>query len=100
LIAFHYCKYFISSKITIMDVITINIHSFGIARDIIGQACLELSFPTQGTVSDLRALFVGTYPRLTGLKSLAIAVNAEYAPDSRIILPGDEIVVIPPVSGG
>lgn len=83
-----------------MDVITINIHSFGIARDIIGKACIELSFPARGTVGDLRARLVGGYPKLAGLKSLAIAVNAEYAADSRVILPGDEIVIIPPVSGG
>ncbi|MFZ4427210.1 MAG: MoaD/ThiS family protein [Saprospiraceae bacterium] len=83
-----------------MEVITISVHSFGIARDIIGQACLELSFPARGTVSELRAQLLGGYPKLGGLKSLAIAVNAEYAPDSRILHPGDEIVVIPPVSGG
>ena len=40
-------------------------------------------------------------PVLAGISpSLSIAVNEEYATDERILKPGDEVALIPPVSGG
>jgi molybdopterin converting factor small subunit len=52
------------------------------------------------TVAALRAKLVADYPRLSGLKSLMIAVNNTYAEDADPIGEGDEIALIPPVSGG
>lgn len=76
------------------------VQAFGIARDVIGQSSLMLEVPGQGTVGELRAYLLEAYPGMGRLKSLAIAVNAEYAEDSRTIGVGDEVVLIPPVSGG
>lgn len=78
----------------------ISVQAFGIARDLLGHSTLMLEVPARGTVGELRTLLLAAYPGMAKLKSLAIAVNAEYADDSRVIVPGDEIVLIPPVSGG
>ncbi len=76
------------------------VQAFGIARDLLGQSSLMLEIPGRGTVGELRAFLLEAYPGISRLKSLAIAVNAEYAEDSRTIIAGDEVVLIPPVSGG
>jgi sulfur-carrier protein len=75
--------------------------SFGIARDIIGHQHLVWDTDQQLTVGALKAVLLERYPRFGDLRSLAIAVNAEYSTDDTYTLqPGDEIALIPPVSGG
>ncbi|RYF62770.1 MAG: MoaD/ThiS family protein, partial [Cytophagaceae bacterium] len=39
-------------------------------------------------------------PALTGVKSILVAVNSEYAEPDTLLNPSDEIALIPPVSGG
>lgn len=76
-----------------------NIKAFGITRDILGnkENVLELD---GRTVADLRQFLMSKYPRLSGLRSLFIAVNHNYADDSIALHETDEIALIPPVSGG
>ena len=76
-----------------------NIKAFGITRDILGnkENVLEVE---GGTVADLRQFLTSNYPRLSGLRSLFIAVNHNYADDSVELRETDEIALIPPVSGG
>jgi len=40
------------------------------------------------------------YPEFEKLRHLALAVNSEYVQDDLIISENDEVVIIPPVSGG
>ncbi|RFM35097.1 molybdopterin converting factor subunit 1 [Chitinophaga silvisoli] len=71
---------------------------FGIAKDIAGTPAI-----TTTAVADVAALkewLYTQYPALRQLRSLMIAVNKVYANDEQSLLPGDEIAVIPPVSGG
>jgi molybdopterin converting factor small subunit len=76
----------------------VQIKPFGITRDILGGATEVVC---QGdTVGDLRKALLEKYPSLRDLTSLMIAVNAAYAGDDRHLSPGDEVVLIPPVSGG
>lgn len=77
-----------------------SVKAFGIAREILDARELMLDLPDGATVAQLRQLLIGRYPRLGALTSLFIAVNTEYAPDDRLLLSGDEIALIPPVSGG
>jgi molybdopterin converting factor subunit 1 len=72
---------------------------FGIAKDIAGAPVIQVETPV-GQVSALREYLYGRYPRLRELRSCMIAVNKVYAADSDALQPGDEIAVIPPVSGG
>jgi len=74
--------------------------NFGIAADIIGERQMMVDLPEGWTVGDMRQYLAGRYPRLAELASLRFAVNDEYAEEDTPIRPGDEVVLIPPVSGG
>lgn len=74
--------------------------NFGIAAEIIGERRMQVEFPDGWTVGDLRLYLGGRYPELTNLGSLRFAVNDEYAREETLIVAGDEVVLIPPVSGG
>jgi len=78
----------------------IKITAFGITRDIVGTHEFELNIHENASVSDLRMALGEAYPRLADLTSLAIAVNQEYAKDDVQLTEKDEVVLIPPVSGG
>jgi sulfur-carrier protein len=79
--------------------VTFTIKTFGITRDILGGR--EVKIASGGnTVGALRLHLTQQYPALLELRSLMIAVNNSYAPDSLVITETDEIALIPPVSGG
>mgnify|MGYP006284392115 CR=1 FL=1 len=79
---------------------TIRLLAFGIARDILGGAETTIDLPDDATVETLRAQLYAAYPELTKLRSLAIARNNQYANENEVITAQDEVVLIPPVSGG
>lgn len=73
--------------------------AFGIAKDIFGAQSIQLQ--TDGaTIGDIKAILEEQYPELKELASYMIAVNDEYAHANTVINAGDEIAIIPPVSGG
>lgn len=78
----------------------ITLLAFGIAKDIIGASSLSLDMDPGATVGDLRAQLTQRFPSFARLASLRIAVNTEYVPDTQTLHPRDEVVLIPPVSGG
>lgn len=89
-----YVNYYIIVALSI----TMRVLLFGIAKDIAGAPVI-----TTSAVADVAALkerLYAQYPPLRELRSLMIAVNKVYANDEQPLLPGDEIAVIPPVSGG
>ena len=77
----------------------LKIKAFGVTKDYLGgkEATIEIKGQTVG---DLRAELNARYPQLLGLRSLYIAVNRDYADESRMLELTDEIALIPPVSGG
>lgn len=79
--------------------LSVKVKAFGITKDIVGGR--EVVIEVDGiTVAALRRELLGKYPKLTGLRSLFIAVNQTYAADDQHLAEGDEIALIPPVSGG
>lgn len=78
----------------------ITIFGFGIAKDILGAGSATLELSTTPSVAELRAELYARYPEFQKLRSLAIAVNNEYAADECHLQAQDDIVLIPPVSGG
>ncbi len=74
--------------------------AFGIARDIVGGSMVKVGVAGKQTVGQLKAVLRKKYPDFERLKSLAIAVNEEYREDDFELNAADEIVIIPPVSGG
>ena len=74
---------------------------FGSVREIVGAG--EVSLPAAGaaTASALLETLARRHPGLGPWKPfLRVAVNREYVPGDRAVAPGDEVAVIPPVSGG
>jgi molybdopterin synthase catalytic subunit len=57
---------------------------------------LELELPDGARVADALA----AVDDLAGGLSLVLAVNREYAPPEQVLEPGDELALIPPISGG
>ena len=77
----------------------LTVHLFAAAAERVGAARVEL--PRPATVAALRRQLTDTWPLLADLlPRCAVAVNHEYATDDTPLSPGDEVAVIPPVSGG
>jgi molybdopterin synthase sulfur carrier subunit len=80
--------------------IPLQILLFGIARDIVGTGSITLQCTEPATAGTLLEQLRETYPALATLSSLVVAVNHQYADPAQALNPGDEIALIPPVSGG
>ena len=74
--------------------------AFGIVKEIFSHQVIEVDRPAGLTIDELKVLLEQKYPRLNQLGSYLIAVNNEYAAGNDAIHEGDEVAVIPPVSGG
>lgn len=79
---------------------SLKIALYGITRDIVGAAQIELPAPAPTTVGALLAELRRQYPALGALRSCAVAVNQEYASLDQVLHTVDEIALIPPVAGG
>lgn len=78
----------------------VNILAFGIAKEIVGSSSIEIELNEGGDVKNLKELLEEKFPRFRQLASFMIAVNDSYANEKNPIKSGDEIAIIPPVSGG
>ena len=74
---------------------------FGAAADRAGTRKVRLEVGEETTVDDVWTLLVDENPDLSPMRdTLAFAVNGEYAKLDEAVGPGDEVAVLPPVSGG
>jgi MoaE-MoaD fusion protein len=74
---------------------------FGILKNVVGKPEDEIEVPESASVRDVLARYVSTAPQLKeSLAPLALAVNQHYAGPDTKLRPGDEIALLPPVSGG
>ncbi|MGR3811217.1 MoaD/ThiS family protein [Jiulongibacter sp. NS-SX5] len=78
----------------------IKVLCFGITRDILGGFEKEIELEEGASVEVLKQKLISDFPEFQKLNSLRIAVNEEYGNEEQIITEKDEIVLIPPVSGG
>lgn len=79
----------------------VQVKLFAAARDIVGQGEVSLQLTEGSTVGDLMEHFFTRYPELKAIAgSLLLAVNREFAERTVKLQEGDEVGVIPPVSGG
>jgi len=74
--------------------------AFGIAKDILGRRQLEWELEESTQISDLKKGLMARFPDFSELQSLRFAVNEDYQDDDYQLQPKDEVVIIPPVSGG
>ena len=74
---------------------------FGMLKDIAGRGSELLSLPEDATLNDVLGHFGKQIPGLEALlPSIAMSINQEYAGPDAKLNPGDEIALLPPVSGG
>lgn len=79
---------------------SIRVLLFGAAADRAGTR--ETEIPAEATTLDeLWPLLEQRHPGLSPMRhTLAFAVNGEYARGGDRVSPGDEVAILPPVSGG
>lgn len=78
----------------------VNVKFFALGRELIGQGELQLQIPENNSVSNLLDKLKEEYPRFAQMNSYLVAVNMEYAGMDTQLKDGDEVAIIPPVSGG
>ena len=74
--------------------------AYGIAKDILKGSQMTFSIDGQPTIGDIKAKLIADHPAFADLQSLKLAVNQDYQSDDFKVSENDEIVIIPPVSGG
>ncbi len=79
----------------------VTIQLFARARELAAAGAVTLELPAGASVADLRRALTERIPALAGILALSrIAVNHAFVDETRLLASGDEIAVIPPVSGG
>ena len=74
---------------------------FGVLRDLSGRATETVDLPEQSTLADLLHHCAATRPELRQhLPGIAVSINHEFARASDKLKAGDEVALLPPVSGG
>jgi molybdopterin converting factor subunit 1 len=67
----------------------------------VGMRQVTMELPEGSTVAELQRTLAERFPQLaTYGSSLLFAVNAAYVPSNEPLRDGDEVALIPPVSGG
>ena len=81
--------------------ISVTVRLFAIYRERLGQNQMRLSLPAPATVASSLDELTRRHPKLAPLvEHTLVAVNQEYAPGEHRLQEGDEVALIPPVSGG
>lgn len=78
----------------------IQLLAFGIAKDILGTSRHPLEIEDSASIATVKRKLLEKYPDFERLANLRFAVNEDYKDDDYQIEAGDEVVIIPPVSGG
>ena len=74
---------------------------FGQLKDIVGRQEDSLDLQPGASLSAVMAHYAERYPKFQGLNSsIACSINQEYAQGSAVLKEGDEVGLLPPVSGG
>jgi molybdopterin converting factor subunit 1 len=74
---------------------------FAQARERAGRADGRLELPDGSRVADALAAIAREHPALEPLwPHLAVAVNGQLVDESAVLMPGAELALLPPVSGG
>ena len=74
---------------------------FALYRERAGCSTVSLQIPNGATVAELTQEVRRRFPQLAPPQvNIVVAVNAEYAEADLVLQPGDDVCLIPPVSGG
>jgi molybdopterin converting factor subunit 1 len=74
---------------------------FGVLKDVMGRGQAEMELTEGTSVAGLLVLLRGSGEAAGSVwDSIAVAVNQEYAQAADVLKDGDEVALLPPVSGG
>ena len=78
----------------------VRVRFFASLRERLRSSELQRELPRGATVADLVAMLQSDFPAFADSGRVSIAVNAEYVDAHHVLAEGDEVALIPPVSGG
>lgn len=78
----------------------VQIKAFASAREALGQREIWLELAPGATLSTAWRELCERHPRLAGLPLAGLAVNRTLAEPETALADGDEVAILPPVSGG
>ncbi len=79
----------------------LTVRLFALYRERAGRRSFPLEVPQGATVADLTEAVRVRFPMLAPPDvKIVVAVNADYAEPEQVLQPGDDVCLIPPVSGG
>ena len=83
------------------DQMKVRVKCFAWAKEVTGEEEIDLEVPEIATVADLRESLGERFPLFSGrMESIAVSVNHEFAGEGTPVEAGDELALIPPISGG
>ncbi len=81
--------------------VRIRVLFFGLIRDVVGQREDALDIPDGGRLDQVFEHYAVRYPKLRAMSgSIVLALNQQFSPPSAMLAEGDEVALLPPVSGG
>ncbi|MFM7450200.1 MAG: MoaD/ThiS family protein [Leptolyngbyaceae cyanobacterium] len=81
--------------------ITVTVKLFAAYQEAVGQPEIQLSVPVKTPVVAIRDRLLQEYPQLSQWRDLTrYGLNLTFVEPETILQDGDEVVLIPPVSGG
>ena len=81
--------------------LNVNVKLFASYREKVGTGEVLMNLPEGATAGRLAAEMTKRYPGLIAdSMRLVVAVNREYRNHDHVLVSGDEVALIPPVSGG
>jgi MoaE-MoaD fusion protein len=72
---------------------------FGVLKEVFGSNAMNIDLPDGARVAVLLEQLAASNP-MPALKGIAVSINAEFANASQVLRDGDEVGLLPPVSGG
>jgi sulfur-carrier protein len=81
--------------------IQVTVKLFAIYQEVLKTPEIQLELPANSTVTTVLDRLIAQHPILQTWRNITqFGVNLEQSPADRVLEDGDEVVLIPPVSGG
>lgn len=90
-----------SDRTPVSDPISVTVKLFAIYQEAYGQPEVQWQFPAAATVGAVRDRALAEHPKLEPWRDRTrLGLNLQFVADDTPLHDGDEVVLIPPVSGG
>lgn len=84
-----------------IDIITVTVKLFAAYQEAYGTSELILEFPQGTSVIEVRDRLIQEHPELYQWRDITrFGINLQFVEPETLLNDGDEVVLIPPVSGG